>query len=95
MPVSLDGGTIPVWAPNGRELFFRSGPRMMAVDVTGGAEFTAAKPKALFEGAYTGNFAATRDGRFLMIRPEPQPVTSLTFVQNWSNELTARVSGGK
>jgi serine/threonine-protein kinase len=94
-PVSLDGGTNPVWAPSGRELFFRSGPRMMAADVAGGAEFTATKPKTLFEGVYTGNFAATRDGRFLMIRPEPQPITSVTFVQNWSHELTARVSGGK
>jgi len=31
--ISTDGGTEPVWNRNGRELFFRSGNKMMAVDV--------------------------------------------------------------
>jgi hypothetical protein len=33
--VSRDSGTQPVWAPTGREIFYRSvdGRRMMAVDI--------------------------------------------------------------
>jgi eukaryotic-like serine/threonine-protein kinase len=32
-PVSTEGGAYPVWNPNGRELFYRSGDRMVAVAV--------------------------------------------------------------
>ena len=31
--ISTDGGTGPVWAPNGRELFYRNADKMMAVAV--------------------------------------------------------------
>src|ERR1700676_5576985 len=31
--ISTEGGTEPVWTRNGRELFYRSGDKMMAVDV--------------------------------------------------------------
>src|SRR5262249_49032752 len=30
--VSTDGGTEPVWNPNGRELFYRNGNKMMVVE---------------------------------------------------------------
>src|SRR4029453_664746 len=32
-PISLEGGNEPVWPRNGRELFYRAGDTMMAVDV--------------------------------------------------------------
>ena len=32
--ISTEGGTEPVWARNGRELFYRSGDKMMAVEVS-------------------------------------------------------------
>ena len=33
--ISTDGGNEPVWSRTGRELFYRSGDAMMAVDITG------------------------------------------------------------
>jgi serine/threonine-protein kinase len=103
--VSTDGGGQPVWARNGRELFYRaSGPgpmmRMMAVDVTLGHVFTAAKPRLLWEAMraqYPGGtggrtYDVAPDGqRFLMIQqrdsaPQP-PVTHVVLVQNWLEEL--------
>ena len=64
--VSTDGGAQPVWARNGRELFYRaSGPgpmmRMMAVDVTLGNVFTAGRPRVLWE-AMRARYPA-RNGR--------------------------------
>ena len=50
--VSIDGGTEPVWSRNGRELFYRSGNRMMAVETTMQPSFSAGKPRMLFEGPY-------------------------------------------
>ncbi len=46
-PISADGGADPVWARNGRELFYRNGDRMMTatVAVTSDGSFSATKPR--------------------------------------------------
>src|SRR5438045_1736008 len=46
--ISAEAGTEPVWNPNGRELFYRNGEEMMAVDVATATIFSAGKPKLLF-----------------------------------------------
>jgi serine/threonine-protein kinase len=74
--ISTEGGTEPMWARNGRELFYRNGDKMMATDVVGKPVFAAAKPKLLFEGQYeTAIFPFERDydvspdgQRFLIIK---------------------------
>jgi eukaryotic-like serine/threonine-protein kinase len=48
--VSTDGGTEVVWNRNGRELFYRSGTKMMAVEVNTVPTFSAGKPTQLFDG---------------------------------------------
>ncbi len=93
--VSIDGGSQPVWARSGRELFYRApgpGPmmRMMAVDVRLGDVFTAGKPRVLWEAmnlrypAGTGGrtYDVAPDGqRFLMIQQrDSAPQTPLTYV---------------
>ena len=91
----MDGGTTPVWARNGRELFYRDDNLMMAVDVSTTQVFTAGRPKRLFKGSYlqdTGSYDIAPDGRFLMIKYEPQALTELVLVQNWFEELKRRVS---
>ena len=50
--ISTEGGTEPVWNPNGRELFYRNGDKMMAVDIATQPGFSAGKPRMLFEGQY-------------------------------------------
>jgi len=81
--ISTEGGGEPVWNPKGRELFYRVGNKMMAVDVTTQGAFSAGKPRVLFEGAYVGtprslpNYDVSPDGqRFLMLkgyRASPSP----------------------
>jgi hypothetical protein len=41
-----------VWNPNGRELFYRNGDKMMAVDITTQPRFSSGKPRELFAGEY-------------------------------------------
>jgi len=97
-PVSIDGGSDPGWAPNGRELFYRKDTRMMAVDVSTTTEFTSGTPKQLFEGPYVlwpRAYDVARDGRFLMLKHEPQPVSQLVLVQNWFEELKAKMKSGE
>ena len=35
-------------------------------------------------------YDVARDGRFLMLKHEPQPVSQLVLVQNWFEELKAK-----
>jgi hypothetical protein len=50
--VSLDGGTEPVWAHGGRELFFRSGDGLMAAAVVLSPSFAVTGRRLLFTGSY-------------------------------------------
>jgi len=103
--VSTEGGTEPVWNPNGRELFFRSSDKMMAVDIATQSGFTAGKPHVLFEGRYqtspltASNYDVSPDGqRFLMLKPIEQAQaapTQINVVLNWFEELKQKVPTGK
>jgi len=103
--ISNEGGSEPLWAPNGRELFYRRGPQAWAVDVESGPGFSTGKPRLLFEHSGYASWGAIRgwdispDGkRFLMVKPEErklEPVTELTLVQNWFEELKRLCPTGK
>ena len=103
--ISTEGGTEPVWNPNGRELFYRSGDKMMAVEIATQPGFSAGKPKVLFEGQYVPtpstfpNYDVSPDGqRFLMFKPSEQEQaapTQINVVLNWFEELKQKVPTGK
>jgi serine/threonine-protein kinase len=82
LQISTKGGTWPVWARDGRELFYRSGDKMMTVTVTTQPAFSASAPSVLFQGDYeykwgeVPNYDVSTDGlRFLMIQTV-EPATS-------------------
>ncbi len=99
--ISTDGGTEPVWNPNGRELFYRDGSKMMSVEISTQTGFTTGKPHMLFEGPYlpspatTPNYDVSRDGqRFLMLKSSAtgeEAATQINVVFNWCEELKRRV----
>jgi Tol biopolymer transport system component len=99
--ISTDGGELPRWSRNGRELFYRSGKKMMAVEVQTGPAFHAGRPKVLFERNYRRTYDVSADGRrFLMTKPpaaqqSPQTSDQVTIVFNWFEELRRRVPIGK
>jgi serine/threonine-protein kinase len=101
--ISTEGGTEPAWNPNGRELFYRSGDKMMAVDIATQPGFAAGTPRMLFEGRYevapvpSANYDVSPDGqRFLMVKPSEQEAatTQINVVLNWFEELKRRVPAG-
>ena len=102
--ISTEGGTEPTWNPNGRELFYRSGDKMMGVDVSTQPGFAAGKPRVLFEGPYGAtpltipDYDVSPDGqRFLMLKPieqEQAAPTQINVVLNWFEELKRRVAAG-
>jgi Tol biopolymer transport system component len=104
--ISTSGGTRPLWARSGRELFYYdSGANaLMVVAVqTTGPMFSAGNPIKLFDTApyfWANNgrtYDVSADARFLMIKPASlsgqnsnAPPPSLVVVEHWMEELKAR-----
>jgi Tol biopolymer transport system component len=87
--VSANGGYLPVWSHDGRELYFTNADntRMMAAEIRPGATFQAGPPKELFPirmPPVQSRFDVGKDGRFLVptITDESANV-QITVVQNW------------
>jgi eukaryotic-like serine/threonine-protein kinase len=90
--VSTNGGDLPIWSRDGKELFFISADqKMMAVEVKGGSKFEAGVPKPLFDTRLGGAFPwfdVSKDGRFLLpTRIEQTGTLSMTVVVNWTAGL--------
>ena len=103
--ISIEGGVEPRWAANGRELFFSNygeglrpdEPAILSVAVQSGPSFVAGRPSVVIkrpDGAGT-SYDVAPDGRFLFIVPPKGAVVvtrpSIVVVQNWFDELRARV----
>jgi serine/threonine-protein kinase len=101
--VSTAGGDLPLWAHNGRELFFRSpAGEMMVAPVTTNPGFAVSDRRVLFKlgpeylgGAnYTHWDVSPDDQRFLMVRnrasAQTDQSTNLILVTNWFEELRAK-----
>ena len=86
--VSLEGGIRPIWARNGRQLYFRNASRVMAVDVTPGASFSAGPARQVLDGRFGDYYDVAADGRFLMVRnPARVGPDELRLVLNWFDEV--------
>jgi Tol biopolymer transport system component len=101
--VSTQGGLSPIWHPNGRELFYRSGRAVLSVPVEiTGTSFRHGNPKVLFEGSYVpedveswsaSSYALHPDGqRFLMMKEGiPQGggagATQIVLATHWADEI--------
>ena len=102
--VSSGGGSAPLWAHNGRELFYVADGKMNVVRIHPGPPFSAEPPRVLFaipDGVRAGSlargtFAITPDDqRFLMVRDnsweDMAGTPTLVVVQSFFDELRAKL----
>ncbi len=97
--VSTDGGSEPVWAHSGRELFYKGSGDLMVVDVLPGLTFVMGERRVLFsvQGFRSTPFhqfydVTPDDQRFVMIRNlGGQEASELIVVENFFEELKAKV----
>jgi serine/threonine-protein kinase len=104
--VSTDGGNEPIWSPDGKELFYRKGDSVMAVEVQTEPSFKRGNPVVLFKGRYMGTGVVNLrtwdihpdDKRFLMLKPstgdsatEEAPRPKINIIANWFEELKDKV----
>jgi len=105
--ISAGGGQEPVWAPSGKELFYRHGGVLQVVRIEATAtDLKVGAPSRLFDdpfrldtgGAAGGmaNYDIAPDGRRFVMIEEPRAAgtasaTKLNIVVNWIDELKRRV----
>ena len=105
LQISVNGGSFPLWAPNGDKLFYINGNKMMSIEISTDPEFEVSSPKQLFESDYlsTGanpsipNYDISPDGsHFVIIRSEQEKApTRIHVILNWFEELKRLVPSGK
>jgi Tol biopolymer transport system component len=96
--ISVDGGFRPVWARDGRTLFYRKGDKFWSVAVQTSPSFTASRPVLLFEGEFGEAYDIAPDGqRFLTTRRKEEPTSGrqINVFLGWFDELKRRVPSGK
>ena len=91
-----EGSFHPTWSPDGTEIFYVSGDRLMVVPVETEPTFSAGRPSVLFEGSYVVStilqvyryYDVSPDGqRFLMLKEAGAEDTQINVVLNWFEEL--------
>jgi serine/threonine-protein kinase len=101
-PVSTGGGSQPLWARTGKELFYLDpAGALMGVSVEGQTSFAIGTPARILDGVYVTSLP-TYAGRLYDISPDSQRflmlkqsasgaqtngASSITVVQNWTEEL--------
>ena len=89
-PVSTEGGSLPRWSRDGRELFYITGDAVaIRPDESFGAPRTLFdRTNFFFDHRQFGSYDTSLDGkRFLMIQHDPGSVPrQLNVILNWSDE---------
>ena len=93
--VSVNGGTSPRWGAHGKELFYRVGGTVMALNTDTTADLVSGTARELFDGPY-GAYDALPNGQSFVIVKEMadgDPPTRINFVLNWFDELRRLTAG--
>jgi Tol biopolymer transport system component len=95
--ISTAGGTRPVWARSGQELFYVApdGGLMAVRTDPRGDKWSWGSPAKVIQGPYMTRslrdkptYDVSTDGRFLMVKqPANQAAPQIVVVQNWTEEL--------
>ena len=98
--ISANGGREPVWAPSGKEIFFRppnAGKGLLAATIATSPEFTIVRRDTVFAmdaaaGRFAANYDVSPDGRRFVF-PMPAPgARPPVVVFGWFNEVRARMA---
>ena len=96
--ISVDGGTEPVWAPDGKTLYYRHARQVVSVAVTPGPTLTVGARKVLFDGPYASPglgghqaMSVSPDGKRFVLLKRLDDDSHIVVTTNWFTELRARI----
>ena len=85
--ISSGGGRRPIWAPDGRTIYFWEGTRLMSATLARDPALRVVSRNTMFDGRYETDFDVSKDGtQFLMIESQSSGL-GLVAVPNWITEL--------
>jgi serine/threonine-protein kinase len=85
--VSTDGGTAPVWSPEGKRLYYLHDGSIMSATLARDATLRVLSRELILKGPFAQEFDVSPDGfRFLVVESEAAS-TTLVAVPNWLTEL--------
>ena len=100
--VSKEGGVGAIWSPDGHELFYREGSKMMAVSVKTEPTLYLGTPEVKFEGQYYYHngwipyYDIHPEGdKFLMVKRDELSLNQINIVMNWFEELKEKFRNEK
>ena len=98
--ISTEGGIEPMWAPDGKTLYYRAGGKMIAAGILTSPAFTVTRREAVFTDRFfrSGNmtvasYDVSRDNKtFLMIGSSGEAAQRIVVVTGWLDELKERMA---
>ena len=103
--ISSDGGVLPRWSRDGKQLFYRIGRQLFVVDVDAGADasaFLSSNPRLVFDdlerARLTSGYDVSLDGKAILIGEPLQdesPLDTITVLVNWLDEVERLVPAGR
>jgi serine/threonine-protein kinase len=90
--ISVNGGRRPIWAHDGKQLYYWEGNRLVSASLGFGPALAVVSHTPLFTGRFEDDYDVSRDGRFLMIQSETSGL-GLVVVPNWRTELRQLTAG--
>jgi len=96
--ISVDGGAEPVWAPDGKSLYYRRGRQVVSVALTLGPSLNVSARRVLFDGPYASPglsghpaMSISPDGKRFVLLKRLDDDSRIVVTTNWFSELRARI----
>ena len=90
--VSIDGGSMPVWARDGRRLFYTMDQQLESADLSFTPTFRVTRRAKVLDGDFSSlnpghaGYDVTADGKFLFLKPAANDLRTIVVV-NWADQL--------
>ena len=95
--VSTDGGTTPVWSPDGRRVFYTSDQQLLAATLSLSTTFSVTARDTILRSGMPSipvhaSYDVTPDGMHFVVLRSTGPDAELIIVHDWKYELRARAA---
>jgi hypothetical protein len=97
-PVSTGGGQTPIWAPDGRHIYYVANGQISVATVSTAPTFAVVARQPLFGGSYDlnvpvrANYDVAPDGQHLVLLKSTSVEAGLLMVHNWKAQLAERLA---
>jgi Tol biopolymer transport system component len=94
-PVSVSGGTTPVWSADGKRIYFVNNGQLIVATLGSTSPLSVASRSVVLSREYSFNevhadYDVARDGRTIVALRSPSQASQLVVVRNLATELHAR-----